>query len=525
MCVELVNPILPGFYPDPSICRVDDDFYLVTSSFAYFPGVPLFHSRDLVHWEQLGHVLNRPSQLPLDCHAISGGIFAPTIRHHDGRFYMITTNVNHGGNFIVTADDPAGAWSEPHWIAGAEGIDPSLFWDDDGRAYYVGTSGLGNTYPHIWLSEIDLNRFELVGEKTELWRGALRDCWAPEAPHIYKKDGWYYLMIAEGGTEHYHAVTMARSRCVSGPYEGYAGNPILTHRHLGWNHPICNVGHADLVQLKDGSWYLVALGSRIYGGYHKNLGRETFIAPVDWSGDWPVVSPGTGRIEWRYPAPDLPEAPAQPAPESVRAPFDSPCWNTLGTPVNRPVRISEGRLYIRCLAECILPLERSGEPARATEGLPVGALGFYGRRQQHMCFRAATLAHLPDAGNASCGIVVLQNGFAQLRAELLRTTGGIRLRAVRGWAEADEQGRNRYREQILYDAPHVSGAAELSICAEGQAFSLICDGRTLAISDGGFMGSETAGGFVGAYVGAFASGNGNDLDAEARFDWFEYAGS
>ncbi len=520
MCAELVNPILPGFYPDPSICRVDDDFYLVTSSFSYFPGVPLFHSRDLVHWEQLGHVLDRPSQLPLDCHSISGGIFAPTIRYHDGVFYMITTNINHGGNFIVTATDPAGDWSEPHWIEGAEGIDPSLFWDDDGRAYYVGTSGLGSSYPHIWLSEIDLNRFELVGEQTELWRGALRDCWAPEAPHLYKKDGWYYLMIAEGGTEHFHAVTMARSRAVAGPYQGYEGNPILTHRHLGCNHPICNVGHADLVQLKDGSWYLVALGSRIYGGYHKNLGRETFIAPVDWSGDWPVVSPGTGKIEWRYPAPNLPERAFAPAEES----FPAPCWNTLGTPVNRPVRIEGGQLYIRCLPEPILPLERSGEAARGSMDAPVGALGFYGRRQQHMDFRAATMALLPQAENASCGLVVLQNGFAQLRVELLREAGGVRLRAVKGWADVDEQGRNRYREEILFDAPHASDFAQLAIAAEGQAFSLVCDGTVLATADGGFMGSETAGGFVGAYVGPFASGNGADLSAEARFEWFTYQG-
>ncbi len=158
MSITLRNPLLPGFYPYLSICRVEDDFYMVTSSFSFFPGVPIFHSRDLAHWEQIGHVLDCPGQLPLNPYHISGGIFAPTIRFHEGIFYMITTNVSSKGNFIVTASDPAGPWSDPHWIEGAGGIDPSLFWDDDGKAYYTGTwpvmPGSGDR-EMIWLSEID----------------------------------------------------------------------------------------------------------------------------------------------------------------------------------------------------------------------------------------------------------------------------------------------------------------------------------------------------------------------------------
>lgn len=225
--------------------------------------MPVFHSRDLAHWEQIGHVLDRPTQLPLGADWISGGIFAPTIRYHEGLFYMITTNVDHGGNFIVTAQDPAGPWSEPHWIEGAEGIDPSLFWDEDGTAYYTGTSsGEDMRHNKIWISRIDLTDFRLVGEKKKIWGGSQVLAWCPEAPHLYKKDGWYYLMIAEGGTEHFHAVTIARSREVMGDYEGYDGNPIMTHRHLGMGAPIANTGHADIVELKDGSWYMVMLASR-----------------------------------------------------------------------------------------------------------------------------------------------------------------------------------------------------------------------------------------------------------------------
>lgn len=216
------NPILPGFHPDPSICRVGDDFYLVTSSFSFFPGVPVFHSRDLKNWEQLGYVLDRKEQLPCGYEMLSGGIFAPTIRYHDGVYYMITTNMSMGcKNFIVTASNPAGPWSDMHIIEGADGIDPSLFFDEDGKAYYTGTTrgeDESGDFQAIWCCEIDLERFELKGERKLIWRGAMIDAIAPEGPHLYKKDGYYYLMIAEGGTEVYHAVTIARSEHVFGPY-------------------------------------------------------------------------------------------------------------------------------------------------------------------------------------------------------------------------------------------------------------------------------------------------------------------
>lgn len=506
---ELINPLLPGFYPDPSICRVEDDFYMVTSSFSYFPGVPVFHSRDLRHWEQLGHVLDRPSQLPLDGRHISGGIFAPTIRYHGGLFYMITTNVNFGGDFICTAKDPAGPWSEPRYVEGAPGIDPTIFWDDDGTCYMMGTTDWQEQKPGVWISAIDLDTCRLTGERRVVWHGALADAWAPEAPHMYKKDGWYYLMIAEGGTEHYHAVTIARSRSIMGPYEGYRGNPILTHRHLGENYPICNVGHGDLVQLKDGSWYMVMLASRIYGGYHKNLGRETFIAPVDWSGEWPVVSPGTGRVEWRYPAPELPDAPVDVADEDD---FRALCWNTLGTPEPSPMRIEGERLFIRCRAEGLVPLKEE------TKAVP-HALPFYGRRQQHMSFTATVSAALPDAPNVSCGMTVLQNDFAQLRVELIQTCDGVLARAVKVCPDGE-----RRQEEVLAECGHPSESARLSIEAEGQTYRMLVDGQVLAEAHGGFLGSESCGGFVGAYIGMFASGNGAECDAEACFEGFHYGG-
>lgn len=509
MPATIRNPILPGFYPDPSICRVEDDFYMVTSSFAFFPGVPVFHSRDLKHWQQIGHVLDGPEQLPLDCRSISGGIYAPTIRYHQGLFYMITTNVSGVGDFVCTATDPAGPWSEIHPIAHAPGIDPSLFWDDNGTCIMCGTGDWQDGYPHIWGAVLDTTTWTL-GEKHELWRGALHDCWAPEAPHIYKKDGWYYLLIAEGGTEHFHAVTIARSRTVLGQYKGYAGNPILTHRHLGWNYPICNTGHADLVMLQDGSWYMVLLASRIYGGYHKNLGRETFLTPVDWSGEWPVVNPGRGCIENSCPAPKLPEHPF-PTPEEDD--WHSLVWNTLGTPVNHPVRIVQHTLFIRCVAQTFLPVQ--DEPSDWKHG----AIGFYGRRQQHPSFTADVVVDAPTEAGTTCGMAVLQNNYTSLRVELRQDGDACLARALKAWV--DEAG---IRHEETLGQQRVPFQTRLGIHAQEQAYSLLADGHVLATANGGFLGSESAGGFVGAYVGPYASGNGTERTAEAAFTDFCYQG-
>lgn len=268
------NPIIPGFYPDPSMCRVGNDYYLVTSTFEYFPGVPLFHSRDLIHWRQIGHCLTRSSQLPLEKAGSSGGIYAPTLRYHNGKFYMVTTNVA-VGNFFVYADDPAGEWSEPVWLE-HKGIDPSLFFDDDGKVYFTWT-----TDNQIWQCEIDINTGATLTKPRPIWSGTGGRY--PEAPHLYKINGTYYLLIAEGGTEYGHMVTLARADSPWGSFESCPHNPILTHRHRGAN-PIQGTGHADLVEAHDGSWWMVFLAFRTLAHYQNfhHLGRETFLAPVKW---------------------------------------------------------------------------------------------------------------------------------------------------------------------------------------------------------------------------------------------------
>ena len=339
------NPVLPGCYPDPSICRVGDDYYLVTSSFEYFPGLPVFHSHDLVHWRQLGHAIDRAEQLDLSEVPSSGGLFAATLRHHDGVFYLVNTLVHAGagvpgGNFLLTALDPAGPWSDPVWLDDADGIDPSLFFDDDGRAWYVGTrpspEPAWDGQTDVWLRELDLSSLRLTGPERVLWHGALLGAVWAEGPHLYKVDGRYYLLAAEGGTAHHHAVSVARADEVTGPYVGNPANPVLTHRHLGRDHPIVGTGHADLVQLPDGGWWAVVLAMRPYGGYHYNLGRETFVVPVVWQDGWPVFAPGTGQVTACVVPPPLAPHPwsAQPARDEFRRPDLDLRWNALRGPAS-----------------------------------------------------------------------------------------------------------------------------------------------------------------------------------------------
>ena len=521
------NPILPGFHPDPSACRVGDDYYLVTSTFEYFPGLPIFHSRDLVHWRQIGHALDRPSQLDLDGIQASRGLYAPTIRHHKGTFYLINTHVgsdydtlvngqNKERNFIVTASNPAGPWSEPIWLENAPGIDPSLFFDEDGRVWYTGNRVplQGAEYPHhkeIWLQELDLGTMQLTGPTYALWDGAVKGNLEAEAPHLYRKDGFYYLLIAEAGTEHNHAVTIARSRTISGPYEGNPRNPILTHRHLGFDFPIACTGHSELIETQHGDWWLVLLATRPYGGYYYNLGRETFLTPVIWEEGWPIVSPGNGRVEFEHPVPALP---AHPWPETpARDEFDGPVlalsWNFLRTPRDRFWSLDErpGHLRLRLRPQTLA--ERANP-------------SFVGRRQQHIHFAAEAALHFtPQAEHECAGLVVLQNNDFHYRCEI----------------SLDEQGRTVARltqraagqEMIVAEQPVTGPDFRLQVAAQGQEFRFAvaaAGGPWQALGeavDGRILSTQLAGGFVGTMIGLYASSNGRESDNMADFDWFEYA--
>lgn len=292
------NPILRGMYPDPSICEANGKYYLITSTFTYAPGVPIFESTDLENWVQIGNVLTTGQQLDLMDLEVSSGIFAATIRFHKDTFYVITTNAGRGGNFYVTAKNPSGPWSEPVFLEEAPGIDPSLFFDRE-ECYYVGQRFKADAAYYgdceIWVQKLNLQTGKLIEEAHVLWDGAAKNVVWPEGPHLYKKDDYYYLMIAEGGTAHEHSVNVARSKEIFGPYESCKNNPLLTHKHLGNNYPLQYIGHADLIKRQDGNYFAVMLGTRMYQG-KSSMGRETFMVPVIWEEDWPVFCEGEGKI-------------------------------------------------------------------------------------------------------------------------------------------------------------------------------------------------------------------------------------
>jgi xylan 1,4-beta-xylosidase len=496
------NPIISGFHPDPSICRVGDDYYMVNSSFEFFPGVPIFHSKDLVHWQQIGYCLTRKSQLRLDHARASGGIYAPTLRYHDGTFYMVTTLVDGGGNFYVTAKNPEGPWSEPIWLDHG-GIDPSLLFDDDGTVYYTQHEGMGDGY--IAQSKLDVKTGKLDGGLKEIWRGT-GGVW-PEGPHLYKIKGEYFLMIAEGGTEYGHMVTIARSDSPWGPFVGDPNNPILTHRNRS-DHPIQATGHGDLVETPDG-WWMVCLGIRPQGGRFHHLGRETFLAPVTWTADnWPVAN-GNGSIELMLPAPRLPEHlwEAEPAKDEFNSDHLGLQWNFLRNPYEGDFSLTENPGHLRLNGSAITMSDQDS-PA------------FVGRRQTDLTFRASTrLAFEPQHENEEAGLVL--RGNEKNHFEI-----GITFK--------DGKRRVFFREMIN---GKISGPVPFEELAKGDVILSVegtplsyrfffrqgsgsrKDLGTAATRD---LASETIGGFTGVYVGIYATGNGTKSSRPADFDWFEY---
>ena len=495
------NPVLPGFHADPSVCRMGRDYYLATSSFEYFPGVPIYHSRDLVHWRQVGHALTRTSQLPLEGQKSSKGIFAPTLRCQEGVFYMITTNVEHRGNFIVTTRDPAGEWSEPLWQDERIFVmDPSLFFDDDGKVYYTRHGGGRNG--GIYQAEIDVATGKLAQEPRLIWSGT-GGIW-PEGPHLYKVDGAYYLMISEGGTSYGHMLTVARSKSPWGPFEPNPANPILTHKAHP-DLPLQALGHADLVQSESGSWWMVLLGVRPLERNH-HIGRETLLAPVSWDEQgWPRVNDGK-PLEVRMSVAGLP--PATPWPrDPVRDEFDAGKlglqWVRLRGPASELWSLTErpGMLRLR--------------GARATLD-DVATPAFVARRQEHFRVRAATRVEFtPAAEGEVAGLVLRQNeenhyelriaGAPQRRVELATRIAGAR--------------------RTVTSTPIGPGAVTLQVEAfPGRYdFSFIV-GQGTAQGAGSVptqpLSSERAGGFTGVFMGMYASGATGMPSAD--FAWFDY---
>jgi hypothetical protein len=481
-----VNPIIPGFHPDPSICRVGDDYYLVTSSFEYFPGVPIFHSRDLVEWEQIGNVLDRPGQLNVSSgrEGASAGIYAPTIRHHDGDFWVVTTNRGDvmKGHLIVRASDPAGDWSDPVHTSGAIGIDPDLTWDEEGTCYLTWSIPQG-----IAQTTVDPSTGKVLSEPRVIWGGT--GMAHTEAPHLIRHGAYWYLLVAEGGTGPGHGVCVARSDSPSGPWEPHPANPILSHRSTV--HPVQNAGHADFVELPDGSWALVYLGVRPRGSFpesHVN-GRETFLAGVDWVDDWPVI------VEDRYSVPEAPTA----FTDDFEAPVLHPRWIAPGTDprsfaVPTPgdgLRLLPGRSPAARDAERLLAVRARDASWTVSATLPQGD--------------AALVVRIDDAHWAA----------------VERRGGTLSARAVIGPLD-----------QILATADDIAADHPLALRAvahtEQYSFAkgpdeihlgYLADGRFQALTtiDGRYFSTEVAGGFTGRVIGVEA------LGAETLLTRFTYA--
>ena len=515
--LNALNPIMPGFYPDPSILAVGGDYYLCNSTFAYFPGLSLMHSRDLVHWEQIGNVLTRHSQLPLDGVGHSEGLFAPTIRFHDGIYYVICTNISRGGNFIVTAENPEGPWSEPHWLEDADGIDPSLFWDDDGKCYYIGThpNPDGVKYNGDWfiyISELDLNEWKLVGEKHNVWNGALKGCIWPEGPHLYKENGYYYIMHAEGGTGPEHSVMVCRSRDIFGPYVGNPKNPILTHRHLGADYPIKYVGHGDLIETPNGEWFITVLAVRPLNRF-TTMGRETFLAKVIWEEDWPVINPGAGMLTDKVEI-DLPEWIPAEDPDSYTSrtggktcvPGSSRTYDFASMQ-----ELGDEFLMLRNYPDDMYKFDGEGLKLKASkEDIKAeGSPSFIAVRQQHHSFKSEAVFDSSSLRDDECaGLVLIQNNLYNLRAEVSCGEGRMVL---------CKDGK----DEIIGKIP-ASGEVDVAIEVDGLSAKAYVNGSCLgeaAVSD---LSTEVAGGFVGCCIGIYASACGKDSSTYVNFKKLSY---
>jgi len=496
------NPVISGFHPDPSVCRIGDDYYLVTSTFEYFPGVPVFHSKDLIHWEQIGHCLTRDVQLPLQKCGASAGIYAPTIRYHDGLFYMITTNVSGGGNFIVTTSNPAGEWSDPIWVE-TTGIDPDLYFEND-KVYVCNNDGKMG----IQLNQIDIKTGKRIGEKRNIWRGTGGRY--AEGPHIYKKDGLYYLLISEGGTEYGHKITIARSKELMGPYMSNPANPILTHAdEEKQESPIQGTGHADMVQATDGSWWMVCLAFRPAKGRHHILGRETFLAPVVWTeNSWPVVN-GNGTIDPEMKVKTLPQVTVKK--EFTRVEFnDSKLgfeWNFLRNPTLENYSFTEKPGKLTLLATEI-GLDWADSPT------------FIGRRQEHFNVEVATeMEFNPTTNSDEAGLTVLMNNTHHYKLSVTNR-GGKRVLEI-------TNRLGSFNFTIGNTAALKSGNVKLKVVGSRDYYTFLYaqgndEFKELGKCDTYFLSSETAGGFTGVYIGMFATGNGTKTNSTASFDWFEY---
>jgi xylan 1,4-beta-xylosidase len=529
------NPILPGFNPDPSIVRVGADYYIATSTFEWFPGVQIHHSRDLVHWELVARPLNRASQLDMRGDPDSCGVWAPCLTYADGLFYLVYTDVKRFGrtsaagaagaslrdfhNYLVTSTRIDGDWSDPVAL-NSSGFDPSLFHDDDGRKYLVNM--LWDHRPgHDRFAGIVLQQYlpaerRLVGGRRKIFSGT--SIGFTEGPHLYKRDGWYYLITAEGGTWWGHAVTMARSRTLLGPYELHPDVHILTSRSRP-DVALQRAGHADLVETEAGETYMVYLCGRPLATRGRcTLGRETAIQPMTWSADgWLRTSDGQGIPVVDPPAPaGVTPQPYLPAP--VRDEFDDDtlprAFQWLRTPF-------PDELFTLTARKGHLRLH-----GRETIG-SLFTQALVARRQQAHCFTASTLVEFePEHFQQMAGLVCYYNSTKFHYLYVTRDEAGKHLRVMS--ALPDQVNADAFTARI----PIASGAPiELRVEVDYDRLRFAYRVRGGAWEwlpqqfDASILSDEASAPGLPNFTGAFVGMACQDLagtSMPADFDWFEY---
>lgn len=503
---QYYNPILAGFYPDPSICRAGDTYYLVNSSFSFFPGVPIHKSKDLVNWEQVGFVLDRPSQLPLARQGVSQGIFAPAISYNEKNktFYMITTNVGRG-NFFVKTKDPAKGWSDPVYLPKIDGIDPSFFFDKDGKGYIVHNGPVEGGADYEGQRAIRILRFDvegdsIIGNYEQILRGGTsvepRPIWI-EGPHLYRIGKYYYLMCAEGGTGGWHSEVILRAKNPMGPWEEGPDNPILTQRTgLDPNRPnvVTSAGHADMVQTKNGDWWAVFLACRPYQDDFYNTGRDTYLLPVTWKNGWPDILEKGKAI----------------SPVGLKAGLQPLVKNELTGNFSYRDDFTSGTLAMRWLfLRNPSSFWKTGDGKLTLSPLPVN---IYQReapsavwvRQQHENFSAETsLDYTPKNEKSLAGMVLLQNENYNFVFGKTKINGKTSVTLTR----AEKQ------HAIIASAYVPEGSLRLKIEGKGRFYNfyyatdndewkLLCQG-----ADAINLSTGKSGGFIGVCIGLYNTSN------------------
>ncbi|WP_080055539.1 glycoside hydrolase family 43 protein [Spirosoma aerolatum] len=528
----LVNPILTGFYPDPSIVKVGPDYYLINSTFSYFPGIPVMHSKDLKNWKQIGNVIDRPEQMDFMGERLTRGLFAPGISYYKGTFYVTCTDIDHDGNFVVTAKNPAGPWSNPVKLPQVRGIDPSIYFDEGtDKAYIIYNSDAPDRKPlysghrTIRMYEFDYQNLKVVGEEKQLVNGGVdlskKPVWI-EGPHILKHNGWYYLYAAEGGTSVNHSEVVLRSKDVWGPYVPFEGNPILTQRELPADRKdaITSAGHAQFVEGPDGKWYSIFLAVRPYEGDYYNTGRETFIAPLTWTNDWPMIEHGEKAISYSYPVTF----------KEVKQKGALPQSGNFAYTINFDKELDPSLLFMRTIDKNAYSLSKKDgltlklKPETIME---MGNPSFIGKRQQHLYSTAETeLQFTPKSDKEKAGFVILQDEghFYFLCKSKAQDKDVLQL----------YQSKPRSKDmELLTEVPLEAKATKVGLRIESKgdsySFYYATDAKNWQLLkdkvDGKFLSTKVAGGFIGCLYGLYATSSGEPTTNSASFQYLKYAGN